>query len=79
MPLEVSSELGEAAAPATSGPTRAHAATKRVLHAWRSGGVAAADRVTHTEGSFVILSQDPQDGIASLQREGLRHPTFDNR
>jgi hypothetical protein len=41
--------------------------------------VAAADRVTHTEGSFVILSQDLQDGIASLQRDGLRHATFDNR
>ena len=32
-----------------NGPTRAHATTKRVLQAWRSGGVAAADRVTLAE------------------------------
>jgi hypothetical protein len=41
--------------------------------------LAAADRVTHTERSFVILSQDPQDGIASLQRDALGDATFDNR
>jgi enoyl-CoA hydratase len=62
-----------------SGPTRAHAATKRVLHAWRSGGVAAADRVTHAEGPAVMLSQDLQDGVASLQRYGPGHATFHNR
>ena len=62
-----------------SGPTRAHAATKRMLHAWRSGGVAAADQVTHTEGPAVMLSQDLQDGIVSLQRHGPGHAKFNNR
>lgn len=62
-----------------SGPTRAHAATKRMLHAWRSGGVAAADLVTHAEGPAVMLSQDLQDGIASLQRSGPGHATFHGR
>jgi enoyl-CoA hydratase/carnithine racemase len=62
-----------------TGPTRAHATTKLVLHAWRSGGVAAADRVTHAEGPAVMLSQDLQDGIASLQRDGPAHATFSNR
>jgi enoyl-CoA hydratase/carnithine racemase len=62
-----------------SGPTRAHAVTKRVLHAWRSGGVAAADRVTHAEGPAVMLSQDTQEGIASLQRHGPGHAKFNNR
>ena len=62
-----------------SGPTLAHAATKRMLHAWRSGGVAAADRVTRAEGPAVMLSQDLQDGIASLQRSGLGHATFHGR
>jgi enoyl-CoA hydratase len=61
------------------GPTRAHATTKRVLHAWRSGGVAAADRVTHAEGPAVMLSEDLRDGIASLQRDGPGHATFNNR
>ena len=62
-----------------SGPTRAHAATKRMLHAWRSGGVAAADRVTRAEGPAVMLSQDLRNGIASLQRSGLGHATFHGR
>ncbi|MHB8690005.1 MAG: enoyl-CoA hydratase/isomerase family protein [Solirubrobacteraceae bacterium] len=62
-----------------SGPTRAHAVTKRVLHAWRSGGVAAADQVTQAEGPAVMLSQDTQEGIASLQRYGQGHANFNNR
>src|SRR5258706_9673936 len=62
-----------------SGPTRAHATTKRVLHAWRSGGVAAADRVTHAEGPAVMLSEDLRDGIASLVRNGPGHATFNGR
>ena len=59
-----------------NGPTRAHATTKRVLHAWRSGGVAAADAVTLAEGPAVMLSQDLQNGIASLVRDGPGHATF---
>jgi enoyl-CoA hydratase len=55
-----------------TGPTRAHAAKKRMLHAWRSGGVAA-DRVTHAVGPPVMLSRDLQDGLASLQRSGPGH------
>jgi enoyl-CoA hydratase/carnithine racemase len=62
-----------------SGPTRAHAATKRMLRAWRSGGVAAADRVTHAVAPAVMLSQDLQDGLATLQRCGPGHATFSNR
>jgi enoyl-CoA hydratase/carnithine racemase len=59
-----------------NGPTRAHATTKRVLHAWRSGGVAAADAVTRAEGPAVMLSQDLQNGIESLVRDGPGHATF---
>src|SRR6201984_2982362 len=33
-----------------TGPTRAPTTTRRVLQAWRSGGVAAADRVTRADG-----------------------------
>jgi enoyl-CoA hydratase len=61
------------------GPTRAHATTKRLLHAWRSGGVAAADRVNLTDGPDVMLSEDLRDGIASLQRDGPGHATFRGR
>jgi enoyl-CoA hydratase len=62
-----------------NGPSRAHATTKRLLYAWRSGGVAAADRVNLTDGPAVMLSQDLQDGIASLQRDGPGHATFHGR
>lgn len=61
------------------GPTRAYATTKRLLHAWRSGGVAAADRVNRADGPAVMLSQDLRDGIASLQRDGPGHATFHGR
>ena len=61
------------------GPTRAYAAAKRMLHAWRSGGVAAADAVTHAEGPVVMRSQDVQDGLVSLQQYGPGHAVFNNR
>src|SRR6478752_7878704 len=51
-----------------NGPTRAYAAAKRMLHAWRSGGVSAADKVTHAEGPLVMRSQEVQDGLLSLQQ-----------
>jgi enoyl-CoA hydratase/carnithine racemase len=62
-----------------AGPTLAHRASKRILRAWRSGGVAAADLVTQAEGPAVIRSRDLQDGIASLQRSGAGHATFADR
>src|SRR5207302_1279543 len=61
------------AAQLASGPTLAYAATKRILRAWRSSGVSAADQVTHAEGPRVILSDDLQSGVASLQGSGLGH------
>jgi enoyl-CoA hydratase len=62
-----------------AGPTLAHRATKRILRAWRSGGVPAADQITLSEGPRVILSNDLQDGVASLQRSGPGHATFADR
>jgi len=62
-----------------AGPTRAHSATKRMLHAWRSGGVAAADEVTRTVGPEVMLSEDLRNGLISLQRSGPGHAVFHNR
>jgi enoyl-CoA hydratase/carnithine racemase len=67
------------AAQLANGPTLAHTATKRILHAWRSGGVAAADELTRAEGPTVILSQDLQRGVEALQRSGPGHATFAGR
>jgi enoyl-CoA hydratase/carnithine racemase len=80
VPARGLSEAGRAFAQSlASGPTRAHAATKRMLHAWRSGGVEAADQVTRAEGPAVMLSHDLHDGILSLQRYGPGHVRFTNR
>jgi len=62
-----------------NGPTLAHKATKRILHAWRSGGIAEADRVTVAEAPAVMLSEDLRDGLTSLQRHGLGHAIFNGR
>jgi enoyl-CoA hydratase/carnithine racemase len=62
-----------------NGPTLAHRATKRILHAWRSGGIAEADELTRAEGPAVILSQDLQRGVEALQRSGPGHATFAGR
>jgi enoyl-CoA hydratase/carnithine racemase len=67
------------AASIAAGPTIAHQATKRILRAWRSGGVSAADEVMRSEGPRVILSQDLQRGAASLITSGPGHATFTNR
>jgi enoyl-CoA hydratase/carnithine racemase len=77
IPADSLVEQGRAFAQTLSnGPTRAHTTTKRVLQAWRSGGVAAADRVTLAEGPAVMVSQDLQNGIESLRRDGPGHASF---
>jgi enoyl-CoA hydratase/carnithine racemase len=58
------------------GPTRAYATTKRLLHTWRSDGLAAADRVNLADGPAVMVSHDLQAGIASLVRNGPGHAVF---
>ena len=41
-------------------------------------GVAAADQMTLSQGPRVILSNDLQNGVESLQRSGPGHATFAN-
>lgn len=52
------------------GPTLAHIRTKRLIRAWRSGGVAAADALLPELGPTVMLSEDLQNGTRKLQSEG---------
>ena len=58
-----------------NGPTPAYKAIKRVLHAWRSGGVAEADRVSIAEAPAVMLSEDFKNGgrKPAAVRLGPRH------
>jgi enoyl-CoA hydratase/carnithine racemase len=67
------------AAQLAKGPTLAYGATKRILHAWRSGGVAEADELAPAEGPAVILSQDLQHGVEALTRSGPGNATFAGR
>jgi enoyl-CoA hydratase/carnithine racemase len=67
------------AAQLAKGPTLAYGATKRILHAWRCGGVAEADELTRAEGPAVILSQDLQHGVEALTRSGPGNATFAGR
>jgi len=50
------------------------------LHAWRSGGVAAADAVTRAEGRNIIMSEDLRDGSQRLRAMASAAPpsTTDN-
>ena len=53
-----------------SGPTLAHAATKRMIRLTVDEGVAAADAALPGEGARVMASQDLQDGARTLLEKG---------
>ncbi len=61
------------------GPTRAHAATKRILRAFREGGVAAADAITPETGGELFHTQDLQRAVRSFLDEGPGKATFEGR
>ncbi|WP_024799927.1 enoyl-CoA hydratase/isomerase family protein [Nocardia sp. BMG51109] len=52
------------------GPTRAHAATKQIVAAWRSGGVAHADSVTPEVSGELFDSADLRGGVRSFLENG---------
>ena len=62
-----------------AGPTPVCKAIKRIVHAWRSGGVHEADRISIAEAPAVMLSEDFKDGIESLKQHGLGYAIFHGR
>jgi enoyl-CoA hydratase/carnithine racemase len=62
-----------------SGPTLAHAATKRMIQLPVDGGVAAADAALGEAGATVMASQDLQNGARTLIEKGPGHATFEGR
>ncbi|MFC4375350.1 enoyl-CoA hydratase/isomerase family protein [Nocardia halotolerans] len=48
------------------GPTRAHAATKQIIEAWRSGGVAHADSVTPKVSGELFGTADLRGAVRSF-------------
>ncbi|WP_454200068.1 enoyl-CoA hydratase/isomerase family protein [Nocardia sp. Marseille-Q1738] len=52
------------------GPTKAHAATKRIIEAWRSGGVAHADSVTPEVSGALFDTDDLKGAVRSFLEVG---------
>lgn len=61
------------------GPTIAHAATKRILRAFRKGGVEEADRVTPEQFAELFASQDVQNAVKSFLEDGPGNATFEGK
>ncbi|HMC07009.1 MAG TPA: enoyl-CoA hydratase/isomerase family protein [Solirubrobacterales bacterium] len=62
-----------------SGPTKAHAATKRIVRAYLQGGVDEADRVTPEVAGSLFHTEDLQRAVRSFLEEGPGKATFEGR
>jgi enoyl-CoA hydratase/carnithine racemase len=62
-----------------SGPTRAHAATKRIVRAYCEGGVGEADRITPGQFAGLFETEDLQAAVRSFLAEGPGKATFSGR
>ncbi|MEU1206062.1 enoyl-CoA hydratase/isomerase family protein [Nocardia sp. NPDC005825] len=58
------------------GPTRAHAATKTIIEAWRSGGVAHADSVTPEVSGQLFGTEDLKGAVRSFLEVGPGKATY---
>ena len=61
------------------GPTKAHAATKEIIAAWRSGGVRHADDVTPEASGALFDTDDLQRAVTSFLDVGPGHATYTGR
>lgn len=62
-----------------SGPTKAHAATKRIVRAYLRGGVEAADEITPETSGGLFETEDLQRAVRSFLEEGPGKATFEGR
>jgi enoyl-CoA hydratase/carnithine racemase len=62
-----------------AGPTLAHAATKRIVRAYREGGVDRADRETPKAAGGLFATEDLQNAVESFLRDGPGKATFQGR
>ncbi|MFC4125475.1 enoyl-CoA hydratase/isomerase family protein [Nocardia rhizosphaerae] len=58
------------------GPTMAHAATKQIIEAWRSGGVAHADSVTPEVSGQLFGTADLRGAVRSFLEVGPGKATY---
>jgi len=61
------------------GPTVAHGATKRIIRAFREGGVTRADEVTPDQFAELFSSEDLKNAVESFLSEGPGKATFEGR
>jgi enoyl-CoA hydratase/carnithine racemase len=61
------------------GPTVAHGATKRIIRAYRKGGVEEADRVTPDQFAELFESEDLKNAVESFLKDGPGKATFEGR
>jgi enoyl-CoA hydratase/carnithine racemase len=61
------------------GPTLAHGATKRIIRAYREGGVGSADQVTGAQFADLFASEDLQKAVESFLTDGPGKATFEGR
>lgn len=61
------------------GPTRAHAATKRLVAAQKEGGARAADELVPALGGALFETQDLKNAVASFLREGPGKARYEGR
>jgi enoyl-CoA hydratase/carnithine racemase len=62
-----------------SGPTKAHAATKRIVRAFSDGGVERADEVTPGVFAELFATEDLQNAVRSFLAEGPGKAKFEGR
>lgn len=61
------------------GPTKAHAATKQIIEAWRSGGVKHADEVTSEVSGALFDTDDLKRAVVSFLDVGPGNATYQGR
>ena len=61
------------------GPTKAHAATKRIVRAFSDGGIERADEVTPGQFAELFATEDLQNAVRSFLAEGPGKAKFEGR
>ncbi len=62
-----------------AGPTKAHAATRRIVRAYLEGGVDEADQVTPDVAGSLFETEDLQRAVKSFLTEGPGKASFEGR
>ncbi len=62
-----------------AGPTKAHAATKRIVRAYLEGGVDNADRETPKVAASLFDTEDLRNAVQSFLEDGPGKATFEGR